>query len=105
LGKTSFHMLEAEGFKVFNLGRDVPSGTFIAKAKEVNADILGASALMTVTLLEQKKIAAELKEANLETKYFVGGSAVSDEWAESIGAIRGEDAMDAVSKAKRVLGF
>jgi trimethylamine corrinoid protein len=98
-------MLEAEGFKVFNLGRDVPSGTFIAKAKETNADILGASALMTVTLLEQKKIAAELKDANLETKYFVGGSAVSDEWAESIGAIRGEDAMDTVSKAKRVLGL
>ncbi len=98
-------MLEAEGFKVFNLGRDVPSSAFISKAKEVKANILGASALMTVTLLEQRKIATELKEANLELTYFVGGSAVSDEWAESIGAIRGEDAIDTVAKVKTVLGI
>jgi corrinoid protein of di/trimethylamine methyltransferase len=100
-------MLEAEGFQVFNLGRDVPASEIINKAKEVDADIIGASALMTTTMIEQKKIKEEIVKAGLDkrVKYLIGGAVTSSEWAKEIGAIRGEDASDAVKKAKQVLGI
>jgi corrinoid protein of di/trimethylamine methyltransferase len=99
-------MLEAAGFQVFNLGRDVSAKAFIDKTSEVGADIIGASALMTTTLIEQKVLAEELRKSGLKDKvrYMVGGAPVTDKWVELIGAdARGEDAVDAVAKAKAFL--
>jgi len=98
-------LLEAEGFQVFNLGKDVPAKVFVERARKVNADIVGASALMTTTMLEQRKLAEEIRKAKLKVKYIVGGAPVTDEWAEKVGAdARGEDALDAVTKVKWLLG-
>lgn len=99
-------MLEAAGFQVFNLGRDIPAKTIVDKAKEVNADIVGASALMTTTMPEQKTLAEELRKAGLRDRivYIIGGAPVTTEWVKIIGAdARGEDAVDAVNKAKELL--
>ncbi|WP_309493518.1 B12-binding domain-containing protein [Candidatus Hecatella orcuttiae] len=99
-------MMEAAGFQVFNLGRDIPAKTIVDKAKEVNADIVGASALMTTTMPEQKTLAEELKKAGIRDKvvYMVGGAPVTADWVKVIGAdARGEDAVDAVNKAKELL--
>jgi trimethylamine corrinoid protein len=98
-------LLEAQGFQVFNLGRDIPADAIINKAKEVDADIIGASALMTSTVLEQRRIKDAIHRAGLQNrvKYFVGGAAVSNEWATELGAIRGEDAIDTVAKAKEAM--
>ena len=101
-------MLEASGFKVYDIGRDVPVDTFIEKAEEVNADVIGVSALMTTTMIGQKRLIERLKKLNLygRFKVIVGGAAVTEDWAEEIGAhAYGEDAVDAVKKVKALLGF
>ncbi|MEM3522340.1 MAG: corrinoid protein [Candidatus Bathyarchaeia archaeon] len=100
-------MLEAAGFEVFDIGCDVPTPKFIEKAEEVKADIIGASALLTVTKLEQEKIIKLLKELGLRDKYkvIVGGAIVTQEWANEIGADGyGKDAEEAVRVAKDLVG-
>jgi len=81
-------LLTAAGFEIHDLGKDVPVKDFIAKVKETNASILAASALLTSTAPVQKDIVEALKKEGLRerVKVMVGGSAVSAEWAEEIGA-------------------
>lgn len=99
-------MLGIAGFEVHDLGRDVPVTEFAAKAKEVNADIVGSSALMTTTILNQKRVEEELKEAGIRDKLktMVGGAAIGQEWAEKIGAdAYAENATEAVVVAKKLM--
>lgn len=81
-------MLRASGFEVFDLGVDVKVGAFIAKAEEVGADLICASALLTTTMINQKKLVEELRLRGLAGKYkiLVGGAPASSQWAEAIGA-------------------
>jgi methylmalonyl-CoA mutase cobalamin-binding domain/chain len=97
-------MLAAEGFEVINLGRDIPADTIAEVAVREKADIVGTSALMTTTLVEQRRVKERLDKVGWKGHYFIGGGATSEEWAKEIGAIRGEDAIDAVKKAKKVMG-
>jgi len=78
-------MLKGAGFKVVDLGRDVPPEKFIEAAKEHNANVVGASALMTTTVIVQKDIVDQLKEAKHPAKTIFGGAPVNAEWVESIG--------------------
>jgi trimethylamine corrinoid protein len=99
-------MLEVYGFEVHDLGADVPIGKFIEKAKELKADIVATSALMTTTMMSQKKLEEALKEAGLRdsVKTMVGGAAVTKEWADSIGADGyGQDVTEAVDAAKKLV--
>jgi corrinoid protein of di/trimethylamine methyltransferase len=101
-------MLESNGFKVYDLGRDVPVLDFIAKVKELNPDIVGVSALMTTTMVYMPKLIEALKEEKLreKVKIMVGGAPVLPEWAKKIGADGyGESAMEAVKVAKSLLGL
>lgn len=80
-------MLKSTGFEVYDLGKQVPVQDFIDKAKEVNADIIGASALLTTTMEHQKAIVQALKDNDMENvKTMVGGAPVSQAWADQIGA-------------------
>ena len=100
-------MLRVYGFEVHDLGRDVPIEAFVEKAKEVNADIVGSSALMTTTQIGQKKLEEALKEAGLrdKVKTMVGGAVATQHWASRIGAdIYGETATDTVAKLKEIFG-
>jgi len=99
-------LLEVNGFEVIDLGVDVPTQTIIDKVKELKPDILGLSALLTTTMLEQKRVIEALKKAGLrdKVKVMVGGAAVNEEWAKMIGAdAYGSDAYDAVEKANKLL--
>jgi trimethylamine corrinoid protein len=99
-------MLEVYGFEVHDLGADVSIEKFIEKAKELNADIVATSALMTTTMMSQKKLEEALKEAGLKegVKTMVGGAAVTKEWADSIGADGyGQDVTEAVDAAKELV--
>ena len=99
-------MLEVYGFEVHDLGADVPIEKFIEKAKELKADIIATSALMTTTMMSQKKLEEALKEAGLRdsVKTMVGGAAVTKEWADSIGADGyGQDVTEAVEEAKQLV--
>ncbi len=99
-------MLRINGFEVFDLGRDVPVETFIEKAREMDADIIATSTLMTTTMMGQKLIEEKLSAAGLRAKVktMVGGAPVNKEWAQRIGAdAYGENAMDAVTIANELL--
>ncbi|MHB9094949.1 MAG: corrinoid protein [Eubacteriales bacterium] len=98
-------MLRVYGFEVHDLGRDVPIKTFVEKAKEVNANIVGSSALMTTTQVGQKALEDALKGAGLrdKVKTMVGGAVVTQRWADKIGSdLYAENANDAVAKLKEI---
>lgn len=108
IGKTLVGtMLSAAGFQVFDLGVDVPVETFISKALEVEADLIGVSALLTTTMVRQRDVIKALDEKGLRPriKVMVGGAPVTRQWVESIGADGySEDAFGAVQVAKGLLG-
>ncbi|AKB74929.1 Dimethylamine methyltransferase corrinoid protein [Methanosarcina lacustris Z-7289] len=99
-------MLQSAGFEVHDIGRDVPIRNFVEKAKEVNANMIGLSALMTTTLPGQREVIELLKEEGMRSrvKVMVGGAPATQAWAEKIGAdCYAENASEAVSKAKELL--
>ncbi|UCE16747.1 MAG: cobalamin-dependent protein [Candidatus Bathyarchaeota archaeon] len=100
-------MLVAEGFEIFDIGTDVPTKAFIDKIKEVNADAVGASAMLTTTALKQKELADALKKEGLirKVQYIVGGVAASKEWAEEIGASYAVDSVETPKVLKKILGI
>ncbi len=81
-------LLRVHGFEVIDLGTDVPTDTIINAVKERKPDILGLSALLTVTMPKMGEAIETLKMADLreKVKIIVGGSPVTSEFAESIGA-------------------
>lgn len=106
IGKTLVAtMLTANGFQVKDIGVDQPASAFVEAAKEVNATIIGASALLTTTMLQQEKLIQALEEAGLrdKVKVMVGGAPVTDAFAKKIGADGyAEDAISAVNLAFRL---
>jgi len=107
IGKTLVaSMLSAEGYEVYDLGADVPIDDFINKAIEVDAHLICISALLTTTMLGQKKLIDSLKEKGIRDKYkiLVGGAPVTKKWTEDIGADgTAENAISAVKLAKKLL--
>ncbi|RLE69165.1 MAG: cobalamin-binding protein [Thermoprotei archaeon] len=100
-------MLETAGFDVYDLGVDVPPEKFVEKAKEVDADIVALSALLTTTMIEMKNVIDEFKKAGLrdKVKIIVGGAPVTEEYAKKIGAdAYGKDAVEAVKICKQLVG-
>jgi dimethylamine corrinoid protein len=100
-------MLRVYGFEVHDLGHDVPIARFVQKAREVGAHIVASSALMTTTMVGQRMVEEALKEGGLRktVKTLVGGAAVSRDWAKEIGAdAYAEDAMEAVARARELMG-
>jgi dimethylamine corrinoid protein len=82
------NLLTPAGFEVHDLGVNVPASKFIAKAEEVEADIIAASAIMSTTMPFQKDIIDALESKGLRDKYLVmvGGGVVTQAWADKIGA-------------------
>jgi len=107
IGKTLVGtMLTANGFQVYDIGVDQGAEAFVQAAKEHKADIIGASALLTTTMLQQKKIIEALDDAGLRSsvKVMIGGAPVTDRYAEEIGADGyAEDAISAVDIAYRLM--
>jgi corrinoid protein of di/trimethylamine methyltransferase len=108
IGKTLVAtMLAANGFEVHDLGVDVTPQQFLDKVRQVNANVVGLSALLTTTLLNQEAVILTLKEAGLrdQVKVIVGGVPASPEWAEEIGADGyAENATEAVQVVKQLVG-
>lgn len=99
-------MLKIAGYNVHNLGRDVPVKEFIDSAVKYKANVIGSSALMTSTMVNQIRIEELLKEEGLRDKIktMVGGAPVTQAWATQIGAnLYAENASDTVNKLKAAL--
>ncbi len=107
IGKTLVaSLLSAEGFEVYDLGADVPISTFIDKAIEVDAHLICISALLTTTMVGQKRFINEVKEKNLRDRFkvLIGGAPVSKHWVEEIGADgTAENAVSAVKLARKLV--
>lgn len=100
-------MLKSSGFIVHDLGKQVPLQEFIDKAMECDADIVASSALLTTTMEHQKSIEELLKLNNLKGKVrtMIGGSPVSQGWADQIGADGyANDAITCCQKAAELMG-
>ncbi|MCW2285437.1 methanogenic corrinoid protein MtbC1 [Rhodoblastus acidophilus] len=98
-------MMEAAGFEMHDLGRDVPVEAFVAKAKEVGASLICLSTLMTTTMANMGRVVALLERENLRenVRVIIGGAPVSTAFAKKIGAdAYAETAVAAVGVAKRL---
>jgi len=108
IGKTLVGtMLSATGFQVYDLGVDVSVMKVVEKAREVGADIVAMSALLTTTMVHQKDVIEALEDVGMRTKVkvMVGGAPVTQEWVKQIGADGySEDAIGAARLAKQLLG-
>ena len=99
-------MLAAAGFEVHDLGVDVPAGRFVEQVQATGANIVGLSALLTTTMLNQEAVIEALNEAGLreQVKVIIGGAPASADWARTIGADGyAENAQGAVGVVKRLL--
>lgn len=99
-------MMEAQGFEMYDLGRDVKVEDFVVKAEEINADIIALSTLMTTTMDGMRRVIEKLKEEGLRDKFkvLIGGGPVSQKFSESIEADGySKDAIEAVKLAKKVM--
>ena len=99
-------MLQAAGFTVHDLGCDVPVRQFVAKAEELNADIIAASAILTTTMAYMPDLVDLLSELGLRDKFriMIGGAPVTPEFTKEAGADGyGKDAAEAVEAAKRLM--
>src|SRR5512134_3812616 len=108
IGKTLVGtMLSASGFEVFDIGVDAPAEKIIGKALEVDANLIGMSALLTTTMVRQREVIEELDKEGLRPRIqvLVGGAPITKDWAEKIKADgTSEDAIGAVKLAKQLLG-
>lgn len=101
-------MLFAAGFEVVDLGTDVPVDAFVARSTQLQANIVGASALLSTTLPVQREIIRELVKKGIRDRYrvLIGGAPATDKWAKDIGADGyAPNALDAVKLARSVLGL
>jgi len=99
-------LLKANGFDVVDLGVEVPNEDFVAAVEEHDPDILGMSALMTMTMDHQEEVIDLLEEEGYrdQVKVMVGGAPTSPEWRDEIGADGyGDNANAAVEAAKELL--
>ncbi len=96
-------MLKNYGFRVYDLGKDVPKEQIIAAAKEYNASIIALSALMTTTMQRMREVIDLAKKERISSKVMIGGAVITPDYAEEIGADGySKDAADAVKLAKRL---
>lgn len=99
-------VLQAAGFEIIDLGKDVPVEIFVKKVKELTPDIIGVSALLSTTALKQGELIKRLEQEGLRDHVIImiGGAPTSREWQQEIGADGyAADALGAVTEAKKLI--
>ncbi len=98
-------MLENHGFRVVDLGRNVKNELVVQTARELGADMVGLSALMTTTMPQMKRVIEMFRAEGVDMPVMIGGAATTRHFAREIGAAGyGRDAQEAVAEAKRLAG-
>jgi len=96
------NMVVASGFQVHDLGVDVTAGRFVEKAKEVSADVVAMSALLTTTFPHMKEAIDSIRKDRVGSKTLVAGAPLNMEIAKSVGADGyGRDAVDGANICKQ----
>ena len=98
-------MLENYGYRVIDLGKDVPVEAVVEAVREQKVPLVGLSALMTTTVKSMQDTITAVREAGLPCKFMVGGAVLNEEYKNFVGAdYYARDAMESVSIAKRFFG-
>ena len=98
-------MFKGAGFKVVDLGTDVPPEKFVDAARENDASIIGLSALLTTTMPNMRECIGAIRATGLPVKVMVGGAPVTQAFADEVGADGySADAATAVEKGKQLVG-
>jgi 5-methyltetrahydrofolate--homocysteine methyltransferase len=101
-------MLEGAGFAITDLGVDIPADKFVQKVQEVGADVVGMSALLSITMPGMPATIEALKASGLreKVKVIIGGAPVTEKYAKEINADSyAPDAASAVVEVKKLLGI
>ncbi len=99
-------MLKNYGFRVIDLGKDVPKEDIVDTAIKEDADIIALSALMTTTMMRMKDVVELVKEKEMDTKVIIGGAVITQSFADEIGADGySKDAADAVKLVQRLMNM
>jgi methylmalonyl-CoA mutase cobalamin-binding domain/chain len=95
-------LLLSSGFEIYDLGIDIDANTIVEKAKEIDADVVALSSLLTMTVEEIKRVHQRLKESGIrdDVKLIVGGAPLNRELAQRLGA--DDYASDAVEGVKNI---
>lgn len=97
-------MLKNYGYRVVDLGKDVPAGQIVDTAILENAQIIGLSALMTTTMMRMKEVVELAKEKGCQSRVIIGGAATTESFAREIGAHGySKDAAECVRLVERLL--
>lgn len=97
-------MLKNHGFRVIDLGKDVPKEKIIQAALDNHAQIIALSALMTTTMQRMREVVAYAKENHVDARIMVGGAVITQEYADEIGADGySRDAAEAVRVARQLV--
>lgn len=97
-------MLKNYGYRVIDLGKDIPAEQIVETAMKEQAKVIGLSALMTTTMMRMKEVVDLVKEKGCDCKIVIGGAAITDSFAEEIGADGySKDAADCVKLVERLL--
>ena len=92
--------MENYGYKVYDLGRDVPAEAIVETALQHDVKLVGLSALMTTTVVNMESTIKLLREKKPDAKVVVGGAVMTKEYADDIGAdCYAKEAMDTVRYA------
>lgn len=79
-------LLENNGFKVIDLGKDIDTEEILQAAKKYQADMVGLCSLMTTTITEIDKVIEALNNSDISPKVMIGGAVVTQEYANNVGA-------------------
>lgn len=97
-------MLKNYGYRVIDLGKDIPAEQIVETAMKEQAKVIGLSALMTTTMMRMKEVVDLVREKGCDCKVVIGGAAITDSFAEEIGADGySKDAADCVKLVDRLL--
>lgn len=97
-------LLVASGFRVLDLGCNVAAERFASEAEQAGADVVGASSLLTTTMVRQRDVIAAMQRLRPRVKVIVGGAPVTHQWAAEIGADGyAPDAQRALDLVKRLV--
>ncbi|SFO01663.1 5-methyltetrahydrofolate--homocysteine methyltransferase [Pseudobutyrivibrio sp. UC1225] len=98
-------MLKNYGYNVIDMGKDIPAIDIVDKAMELNAEIIGLSALMTTTMMKMADVVIEAKNKGCQSKIIIGGACITESFKDEIGADGySEDAAGCVKLVRELVG-
>ena len=97
-------MVKNHGYRVIDLGKDVPAGKIIEAAKAHRGAVVGLSALMTTTMVRMKEVMELAAKECSDCRFLLGGAVVTKAYARSLGAEYAKDGVEAVRKLEEIFG-